>query len=139
MKRIWIEVASGDFTLESKINGQKGLTAPKTKRYMNLLNEINKGDIILHYLTTSLSSKKYQSSFVAQSIANTNLIEKENKYEIQLTELKMLNNPVKLKHLKECDALSSKFKHALKMSMQAYIFEIENKDYQSILKLSNSK
>ena len=58
--RIWVEVSSGDWAWTKKIQNsnhddKRGLKAPATTRYVNLLKEVREGDIILSYLTKSLT------------------------------------------------------------------------------------
>lgn len=136
----WIEVASGNFTLEKKLKGEKGLYAPKSTKYQNLMSKIKTGDKIIHYLTTSLTSREYISSFVAVSNAASEMTATEYRYEIALEGVRLLNRPVRLRELKENNSKKSKeLEHAIKMCMQSYLFEINKEDYDLILSLSKIK
>ncbi len=134
----WIEVASGDFSIEPKISGEKGLHAPNTLRYRNMLKNIRPGDKVLHYLTYSLTSKKWQSSFVAKSSVASKMEMGDSRLIVKLNDVKLINNSVKLRELKECHGLSDNMQRAMKMSMQAYLFEIEKEDFDLIIELSES-
>lgn len=134
--KYWVEVASGDFSIEPKLNGEKGLHAPNTSRHRNMMKNILPRDKILHYLTSSLTSKKWRSSFVATSSATSRMEDSGPRLVVKLENIRLLTNPVRFRDFKIREGLSEKMRYAINMSMQAYLFEIEKEDFDLIIRLS---
>lgn len=135
--RYFIEVCSGDRSFEEKLQGNRHINAPINKRYFTMLSQIKKNDIIIHYLTISLTkNKERQASFVGESEVNDEMRKDVFRYICELRDVKAFPHPVKLSSVKKRDEISHSLKRAIGMSMQSYIFEIVKKDYELIKKLS---
>lgn len=137
--RYFIEVCSGSRSFEKKLSAEKYLKAPNSKKYVNMLSQIQENDRILHYLTASITkSKAWQSAFVGESTVDSRMKLMGKRILCELRDIKLLPASVKLSSLKE-KSVSPKLERAIKMSMQSYIFEIEEIDYQLIKVMSESK
>jgi len=55
--KFWIEISS-EFRLNKKISLEEGLYAPAKIRYINMMEKLGKGDIILHYITSPGAKSK---------------------------------------------------------------------------------
>lgn len=104
-----------------------------------MLSQIQENDRILHYLTGSITkAKAWQSAFIGESTVDSRMKLMGKRLLCELRDIKLLPDSVKLSSLKE-KSVSPKLERAIKMSMQSYIFEIEEIDYQLIKSMSESK
>jgi hypothetical protein len=132
----YIEVTSGGWSWEKHVSGERGLYASKMKKYKTLLEPIKKGDIILTHLTQSLTIKKeWQGSIVGISTASGPMYETEKRYFIDLVEPVELITPIHFKEYKFNDELSKKFKLAISMSLQIYLINISQNDFDVLIKI----
>lgn len=137
--RYFIEVCSGERSFEKKLGNEKYLKAPKSRRHITMLSQIQENDKVLHYLTTSLTkAKDRKSTFVGESTVSSKMKSKEKRISCELKDTIQFPAPVKLSSLKD-KIISPKLERAIKMSMQSYIFEIEEKDYLLIKSMGGDK
>lgn len=130
--RYFIEVCSGERSFEKKLGNEKYLRAPKSRRHINMLSQIQENDKVLHYLTASLTkAKERKSTFVGESTVSSKMKSMEKRILCELKDTVPFPTPVKLSSIKD-KVISPKLERALRMSMQSYIFEIEVKDYRLI-------
>ena len=133
----FIEVTSRVSSIKKKIKGDPFLHAPCTPRYRRLLSPIRVGDRFLHYTTRHISSfAEWKGAFIAESIAASEIAEKDNQYLVRLEGYKLLPMAVKLKLVKDCKDISDRLSRAIRMSMQSYLFQIEESDYNLIKDVS---
>lgn len=137
--RYFIEVCSGERSFEKKLGNEKYLKAPKSQRYVNMLSQIQENDRVLHYLTSSVTkAKERKSTFVGESVVSSKMKLMEKRILCELRDTILFPAPVKLSSLKD-KIVSPKLERAIKMSMQAYIFEIEETDYRLIKGMGEGK
>lgn len=97
-----------------------------------MLSQIQENDKVLHYLTASITkAKERKSTFVGESTVSSTMKLMEKRILCELRDTVSFPAPVKLSSLKD-KIISPKLERAIKMSMQSYIFEIEEKDYRLI-------
>lgn len=102
-----------------------------------MLSKIHKDDIIIHYLTISLTQKKeWQAAFVGESIANSVMFEEDRRIHLNIKNVLQFPNPVKLSSIRKNNNISERLQKAILMSMQFYILDIEESDYNLIKRLS---
>lgn len=138
-----MEVSSGDWAWTKKIQNsnhddKRGLKAPATTRYVNLLKEVREGDIILSYLTKSLTqNSKWRGSIVGISTATSSCYKKGNTLFVDTD--KDLEIPVPIKHseFKDSKRLSEGFKKIIRRSMQIYLFEITKEDFEILIGMNS--
>ena len=136
--RAWIEI-SNDLQWKKKAMNILGLNAPASTRYMNMMKGIQKGDIILHYITNQLAKdQSHKSAIVGISLANSKMEKKNSKYTINLRNTQTLPVPIKFKEFSKIDNLSDKLKQLLHANLQQYLGEIEISDLIKIIKLKQN-
>ena len=139
--KIWIEVASGDWAWVQKTQQftqthKRGLKAPASTRYFNLFNKIEPQDILLTYLTQSLTSKKeWRSAIVGISTIKNSYYQDGNTLFIDtMTDLE-LPVPIAFSEFKDAKSFSDTFDQLLRLNMQKYISEILKQDFVALLKI----
>ncbi len=94
----WIEVKYSTESLERKLQGIEGLISVRSNKIFNIMNQIEKEDIIFHYLTKENTLvKTFKSAFVAKSIAASKVYDNGRRYVVDLTNTCLLEKPVPLK------------------------------------------
>jgi len=133
--RYWIEV-TGDYQWELRLKGKLGLNAPNTRRYANFFKEIDKGDIILHHITTQRALKDdHKSSIVGISKAKSKMYEDGNKLLVDLKDSSEFFSPIAFDDYSKIETPSVKFQYLLHLNLQRYIIEIEKEDVKKIIQL----
>jgi hypothetical protein len=139
--KIWVEVTSGDWGWTGKISNiptkpKRGLKAPASTRYFNLLKQISPGDILLTYLTQSLTSKReWKGAIVGISkiknpyyqVSNTLFVDTQNDEELPI--------PISFSEFKGQNRFSDSFNKLIRLSMQNYISEISLEDFTYLMKI----
>jgi hypothetical protein len=140
--KIWIEVTSGDWGWTGKIHEsssikpKRGLKAPASTRYFNLLKNIEPGDILLTYLTQSLTSKKeWRGAIVGISTITTSYYQARNTLFIDTLNDLELPFPISFSDFKNENTFSESFNQLIHLNMQKYIFEISKQDFLVLLKI----
>jgi hypothetical protein len=137
----WVEVSSGNWAWENKVitnqNGYKrGLKAPAQTRYLNFLKDINEGDIILSYLTTSMTLKKeWRSAIMGISIANSKMYIRNHSVFVDTIYDKEIPIPIPYIVFKNFQDFSIQFKKLIGKNMQRYLAEITKDDMQMLFKI----
>ncbi|MGP8010994.1 MAG: hypothetical protein ACLPI9_00725 [Halobacteriota archaeon] len=139
--RIWIEVASGDRAWVKKIHGdasgnKRGLKAPASTRYVNILKDVRRGDIILSYLTTELTKTPgWASSIVGISTAASRCYREGHTLLVDTTDDLELPVPIRYAEFRESETRSDGFKNMVSRNMQKYLFEITRDDLRYLVGL----
>jgi hypothetical protein len=139
--KIWIEVTSGDWGWTGKVYGspekpKRGLKAPASTRYFNLFKKIESGDILLTYLTQSLTSKKeWKGTIVGISKIKNNYYQVSNTIFIDTFEDLEFPSPILYSEFKNMDCFSESFNKLIRKSMQNYLSEISNEDFIHLLEI----
>jgi len=132
----YIEVTSGEWPWEKHVSGERGLHAPKMKKYKTLFTPLKKGDIILTHLTQSLTRKKeWRGSIIGISTVGRPTYETGTKYFADLIDPMELITPIQFKEYKFNHGLSKKFKSAVSMSLQTYLINISERDFDILMKI----
>lgn len=140
--KYFVEVSSLSNSFEKKLHGVQGINAPNSTRYLSMFSQVKKNDKVLHYFTSIVNKgREWRSAFVGESIINSDVKIDDKKIMCELTNVKLLPKPIKLSSVKKQTNISPKLAKALKMSMQSYLFEIEESDYLLIKHMAedNSK
>lgn len=125
---------SSEYRFQKKLSGESGLYAPSMTRYKNMLKQIKKGDIILHYITKSDAiNKSHQSTIIGISLADSSMNEYGTRLTLDLSNLVELAYPVNIKDLKKMETKSGKLQRLISQSFQRYIAEIEMVDVKNIM------
>jgi hypothetical protein len=132
--KVWIEVSS-DYRFDKKVAGESGLVAPASNRYINMMNDVKKDDIILHYIIKQRAKKEHESRIIAISKAKSVMQEESLRIAVDLKEIVILPVPVTLKEIKEMKNKSANLKKLIRMSFLRYLTEISVGDLKNILKI----
>lgn len=132
--KAWIEVST-DYRLGKKISGEVGLIAPASSRYMNMMKDVNKGDIILHYIIKQGATKSHESRIIAISMVESGILEEPQRIVVHLKELVMLPIPITLNEIKAVNNQSDNLKKLIRMSFLRYLPEITIRDLKNLLKI----
>lgn len=133
--RAWIEISS-EYRFQNKLSGKSGLYAPLMTRYINMLKQIRKGDIILHYITNSDAiNKSHGSSIIGISSAASSMIENRTRLILDIAHTIELVHPINIKDIKKMGTKSERLQNLISQSFQRYIAEIELVDVRNILKM----
>lgn len=133
--RAWIEISS-EYRFRKKLSGENGLYAPSMTRYVNMLRRIQRGDVVLHYITKSdAMSKSSESSIVGISLADSYMIENGTRLTLDLSNTAELSIPVNIKELKKMKTKSERLLSLISQSFQRYIAEIELCDVDDIMRI----
>ncbi len=125
---------SSEYRFQKKLSGKSGLYAPSMTRYKNMLKQIKKGDIILHYITKSDAiNKSHESAIIGISLADSSMNENGTRLTLDLSNIVELAYPVNIKDLKKMETKSGKLQRLISQSFQRYIAEIELVDVKNIL------
>jgi len=141
-KNYWIEVGSGNWKWDDKFSKDKlFLSAPVTTRYINMLDKIKPRDIVLVYLTSSLTLKKsWKSSFVGVTVVKSYPYIVSNKIFVDLEKPVSLTKPVPLKFLKGNEKLlPESLKPIVNRNMQKYLFKIDEEAFHWLINISDKK
>jgi len=131
--KVWIEISS-EYRFQKKIEESMNLYAPATMRHLNMLKNVNIGDVILHYLTApGTRIKNHKSSIIAISIAKSDIQHSETKLNVNIGDLTNLPCPVSLFKIKALSSKSENLKLLVKVNFQRYLGEIEIEDLRNIL------
>jgi len=139
--KIWIEVTNGNWAWEEKIEAdiskfKRGLKAPASKKYYNLFEKLSPNDIVLTYLSNSLTQNhNWKSSIVGISKIKNSYQKTNNTIRFDTYDDIELPIPIKYKEFKEIEEKSDLIKYAFRLNLQKYLFEITIKDFFQILKL----
>jgi hypothetical protein len=139
--KIWIEVTSGDWGWTGKVQDsptkpKRGLKAPASTRYFNLLKNIESGDVLLTYLTQSLTSKKeWKGSIMGISKIKNNYYQVSNTIFIDTFDDLEFPTPISFSEFKNLDRFSDSFSTLVRKSMQNYISEISHGDFIHLMEI----
>ncbi|KAF5066012.1 hypothetical protein DSECCO2_268110 [anaerobic digester metagenome] len=139
--RVWIEVTGGDWAWKGKclVDGsheKRGLKAPATTRYINMLKDLRKGDIVLTHLTSSLTcTKEWQSSIVGISTIVDRYYQVGNTLFVDTACEVQLPVPIKLARYKQTEGFSEEFSLMLRRNFQKYLFEVSVSDLKVLLQI----
>ena len=140
--KIWIEVTSGDWGWTGKVHEsfsikpKRGLKAPASTRYFNLLKNIEPGDILLTYLTQSLTSKKeWRGAIVGISTIKNKFFQVSNTIFVDTDTDLEFPAPISFSKFKTMENLSESFKKLVRLSMQNYLSEISHEDFMLLMKI----
>jgi len=135
LMRAWMEISS-EYRFQRKLSGKSGLYAPSMTRYKNMLKQIKKGDIILHYITKSDAiNKSHESAIIGISLAVSSMNENGTRLTLDLSNTVELAYPVNIKDLKKMVIKSGRLRSLISQSFQRYIAEIELVDVMNILRI----
>lgn len=131
--KFWVEVFSGEWNWQGILKGERDLNALNQTRYLNLFYGVEPGDIVFHYITSSMTRDKKKSSVLGASevisrpyIKNKKIIA-EIGYTVEFPAL------VRFKDLKNICRASREFSKLLSLNMQRYLTEITQLDAYKLL------
>jgi hypothetical protein len=139
--KIWVEVTSGDWGWTGKVNSslekpKRGLKAPASTRYFNLFDKINSGDLLITYLTQSLTAKKeWKGAIIGISKIKNNFFQVSNTIFIDTHEDLELPLPIQYYEFKNMDSFSESFNKLIRKNMQNYLSEISNDDFIRLMEI----
>lgn len=139
--RFWVEVTGGDWGWTGKVasltSGEKrGLKAPATVRYANMMSLVRGGDIVLTHLTSSNTSKKeWQSSLVGVSTVTRGCYQRGNTLYVDTKDDLEFPVPIRFSEYRDRDIFSDIFQTMIKRNFQKYLFEITPKDFCALVRL----
>lgn len=131
----WLEVISGRWRYNQKMDTDSSIYAPKKSRYLHIMKHLKNGDKVLTYIASHGSPKDIRSSIFGFSEITSDMILTKTKIIFKTTSLKNLPVPIKLSELSSLSDKSPSFKTLLRKSMQAYVTQITEEDFHSIMKL----
>ncbi|KPL02067.1 MAG: hypothetical protein AMJ90_06910 [candidate division Zixibacteria bacterium SM23_73_2] len=133
--RYWIEISS-EYRFQKKVSNLEGLYAPASTRYKNMLKEVNKDDIVLHYITGYLAIKKeHKSTIIGVSIVKSKMNILDKKLNIDLGTPIIIPIPIHISEIKEITEKSFLLKKFLGFNFQRYLGEILAEDFFQILNI----
>lgn len=131
--KAWMEISS-EYRFQKKLAGQSGLYAPSMTRYINMLKQIKKRDVILHYITKSDAiHKSHESAIIGISLADSSMNEDGTRLTLDISNIVEFAYPVNIKDLKRMETKSEKLRSLISQSFQRYIAEIKLVDVKNIL------
>lgn len=129
----WIEVTSG-MRWERLLKEGIALEAPNTTRYRHFFEGVRAGDLVLHYLTTSLTPKKEKkSSVVGASRVAADPAAVGKKIVAGCSDTLELPKPVLYNELHGLKRKSPLLSKLVRLNMQRYLTQISRPDFESIL------
>ncbi|MBA7622763.1 hypothetical protein ES703_30149 [subsurface metagenome] len=132
----WIEVTSGlrwDRLLKEK---NIRLDAPNTTRYQGFFKKVKAGDLVFHYLTSSLTRpKEKRSKVVAVSTVASNPAVVGKRIVANCVGTVMFPKTISCSELSKINPKSKNLRKLLKVNMQRYLTPITQLDFDSILGL----
>ena len=134
-----MEVSSGS-RWERLLKDGAMLDAPNTTRYQNLFKGLTLGNLVLHYLTTSLTREKsMQSSVVRASRVASDVTVVPTavgeKIVAKCSKVVVLPKPIPYLELNQIPKKSKGFAKLLRAYMQRYLTQITKSDFESILEI----
>jgi len=130
--KFWIEVTSG-IRFERLLREGVKLEAPHTTRFINFFKELREGDVVLHYMTATLTRKEWRSSIIASSRIGKNPEVNGKKIVAPCSNTVMIEPPIKLLQIKKLPEKSDRLDRVLSYSMQKYLIEIDYQDFKNIM------
>lgn len=110
------------------------LEAPNTTRYRNFFEDLKAGDLVLHYLTTTLTrQKEKRSSVVGASKVVSNPAVIGRKIVARCSGTVEFPKPIHYSELRRTVRKSEKFEKLLRVGMQRYLTKLSRPDFESIL------
>jgi hypothetical protein len=134
--KVWIEVSS-DYRFDKKVAGDSGLVAPASSRYINMMEKVQKDDVILHYIIKQRAKKEHESKIIALSMAESGMHSGSSRITVGLKELVILPIPIKLGEIKTMKNKSANLNKLIRMSFLRYLSELSRKDLMNILKMQD--
>ena len=134
--RYWVEVTSG-LKMEGALNSTMAIYAPLTTRYQNQFSNVERGDIVLHYMTTSLTKRDWMSSIVGVSTIDEHPRVVRKKIIAQCSRTTIFPVPIHLKSIKAMKNKSDYLEKLLNVNMQQYLSEISQSDFIQIMALNS--
>lgn len=130
-RQYWIEVISGFWRLEQRVETTDGIFAPNTTRYRNQMRGLKKGDIVLTYAASYCMPTHYRRKIVGLSVAYE---VKNTPSTIRLisTPLIMLPEQIPFSELKQLNGLSADAEKLLQSCMQRYFTRLTESDVNMI-------
>jgi len=130
----WIEVST-DYRFDKKIDRGIGLIAPASTRYINMMKNVKRGDLVLHYIIKQGAKKYHESSIIGISKAKSVMYENQTRIQVDLIDITLLPTPIRLNELKELKNKSELLKKLVRMSLLRYLSEITAGDSVNLLKI----
>jgi hypothetical protein len=129
----WLEVTSGLRWSKLLKEGVR-LDAPNTTRYQNFFKGLETGDIVLHYLTATLTPQKEERSSVVgvSKIASTPTVIGK-RIVAKCSHTLKFPTPISYSELRGIKRKSAELRGLLKINMQKYLAQISDFDFKSIL------
>lgn len=140
--KVWIEVTGGDWGWTGKVatstSGKKrGLKAPATGRYRNMMSQVRHGDIVMTHLTSSNTLKKeWKSSLVGVSTIAGNCYQRGNTLYFDTQDDLELPVPIMFSDYRNKGIFSDMFQTMIRRNFQKYIFEITFNDFCNLVMLT---
>jgi len=132
---VWIEVSS-EYRFTQKLKGESGLVAPASTRYINMLEGVKPGDIVLHYITASGCVKnEYRSSIVGVSRVVSKMSDKGDRVAYSIKDTIELPIPIAKDEIKSLDNKSKTLQQLIRVNFQRYIIEITPEDLLNIMRI----
>ena len=131
----WMEVSS-EYRFKKKMNGEIGLFAPESTRYINMMKDVEPGDIILHYLIKQGASKEHASSIIGISKAKSKMKYMEPRIHIDLEEIYQFPNPIKKNEFLDIKDKSLELNKLIRMSFLKYLTELSESDLFKIVSIN---
>ena len=130
----WIEVTSGMRWDRMREERNVVLSAPNTTRYRNFFQNLKTDDLVLHYLTASLTrNKEKRSSAVGVSKVASDPTVAEKPIIAKCSDTLEFPKPVSYSALCGIKPKSAEFGKLLEVSMQRYLTQISQSDFELIL------
>jgi len=129
----WIEVTSG-MRWSRLLDEGVALEAPNTTRYRNFFEGLKAGDLVLHYLTTTLTRQtEKQSSVVGASKIASDPTVIGRKIVAKCSCTAEFPKPIPYSELRRTVRKSKEFEKLLRVGMQRYLTQISCPDFESVL------
>lgn len=129
----WIEVTSG-MRWDRLLKDCVALEAPNTTRYRNFFKNLKAGDLVVHYLTSSLTpQREKKSSIVGMSLVTSDPAMVGRKITARCSNTLEFPKPVPYSELRTIRRKSVGLDRLLEFSMQRYLTQISKSDIESIL------
>jgi len=129
----WIEVTSG-MRWDRMLREGVQLEAPNKTRYQHFFDGVKAGDLVLHYLTGTLTmQREKQSSVVGVSQVASNPAVVGKKIIADCSNALELPKPVSYGELLGLKRKSLSLQRLVGFSMQRYLTQISRSDFESVL------